>query len=193
MHRTLDSFFDMEPYIPHDKNVVTISSIYDRGEHADGSETIKIKDWFTYMNYDSSGYMAVVVYELEKASSFLPVALPSSVPVSLANGALLTTFGWTNNGSADVIVPNIVQYRDVNHCHTCSTRFKGCICALTPTPSVPCNIVRGSSLILSQNGKDTLLGMRFLQKKDGCGKTDFPMAGTSFKSVLSWVKAKAHV
>lgn len=175
-------FFDF-PHLNLKRKFAVIGSLYNAGSHDDGSETIKIKTYKKGKYYSNSGYRAVGVYELEKASTKTAVDLPASISLQISSDASLKTYGWVAQGSDHVMSERVVKYADASTCDDYKISFKNCICTVPLSGEDGCNIVNGSPLILTTGGKEVLVGMRYTYE-EACDKLGFPVAFTRITDVM---------
>lgn len=170
-------------------NYAVVGSLYNAGVHKDdGSETIEVSEIYNESpGYSTTGYRAASIYGLMTPSQLKPAALPATIPVSLPVGTTLTTVGWVNSKSSNKLSLRNVDVVSADTCTQRNIAFQDCVCTVSWLARDGCNVVNGSPLIMTSNGADVVIGLRYTVI-EACDNSGFPIAFTSFSGMLDWIK-----
>lgn len=167
-----------------------VGSRYNSGSHNDGSETIKIVNYWQSPYYLNTGYRDVSIYVLEKRSTKHPVQLPVNDTDNNPEGTTVTTFGWSKpvNSRSSMISMRNLDIVATNRCKNYNIGFNPCICGVTWLANGTCNIPQGSPVITQANGKDVVLSLAYNSMAEGCDESGYPIAFSRFVGILNQIR-----
>lgn len=157
-----------------------IASLF-KNETSAQAETIKIKSYKEIKNSSIPSSQALGIYILASGSKLKPIALPDAGVVSLSTGASVSTFGWNSLDKLQLVTKRYFKTTE------CTDPCKNCVCALISSAQDGCDVLNGSPLISTSNGKEVLFGLHSTSN-DACGKTGFPLTFTTLADQLPVVK-----
>lgn len=142
----------------------SIGSPYNSGTGR--GEIIRIVDWKRHERFAPKTYaFSLFLFRLEKTSTYKHIPLSSSEDTNMGEGIQVITLGWSTSGNKPFLQLVNMTFFDQTPCSRILKVMQSAalddsnVCTKAQKNSDACYLMHGSPLILSQDGKEVLVGL----------------------------------
>lgn len=142
----------------------SIGSRYDAGTGR--GELLRIVSWKRHERFAAkTNAFSFSIFKLEKASTYRQIPLSSSDDTNMDEGLQATSMGWASKGATPFLQLVNMTFFGQTPCVSVLKAMHGLklddsnVCVKAQTSSGACNLMHGSPLVMTQDGKEVLVGL----------------------------------